>query len=461
MPPKEKLELLNLEKFSVMQLPELQGKKEEIKSVIDANPIVEIISTETYEAAKKSRTAVKSLRTGLEKEQKDVKRKIKERILDVVDKEYDSLVSDVKIQETLRQDSVDVWEAEIEKRRLEKIRLEQERVDNIKLLLSTYSDEWKAKFSSLVFEDIEKVSGEFYESYTNYDATTLQEFEKSFPLKVEELTDILNNKIMHLEDAEKSNAKKAIGEFYVAWGSKLNYMVYENAEETVKLFKEQKKLVLSIPELQEEYDVKFLEINKQLSEKAKSLLDTKLANDKLEKERKELAIKEEKAQKERDKFAKEKADFEKEKQVEKEKSDHQLKVDGRIQQLVELGLKFDFQQTFVGHECFIDVLDIKTYDDPKWDKMISDIENKIANPVEEVAAPEVVDDKQIKTIPATINESFVEKLIPIVEKQDLADLKEAQKEASWDNIFNDFKLSGEKSLSTWLKINYNVPTKIN
>lgn len=456
MPPKEKLELLNLEKFSVMQLPELQGKKEEIKAIIDANPVVVIVDTETYEASKKSRTAVKTLRTGTEKEKTSVKQKLKEKVLDLIDNEYVSIISDIKKEEDLRQAEVTKWEDEIENRRKEKIRLEQERVDNIKLLLSSYSDEWKAKFSSLVFEEIEKVYGEFYESYTNYDATTLQEFEKSFPLKVEELTDILNNKIMQLEDSEKSNAKKAIGEFYVAWGSKLNYMVYENAEETLKLFKEQNKLVLSIPELQEEYDIKFLEINKQLSEKAKSLLDTKLANDKLEKEKKELAIKEEKAQKERDKLVKERSVFEKEKQIEKEKSEYQLKVDTRINKLVELGLKFDFQQTFVGHDFFIDILDIKTYDDEKWNKLISDIETKISTP-----DPEPVDVKEIEVVSEISNESFVEKLIPIVEKQNLADLKEAQKEASWDSIFKDFKLSGEKSLSAWLKTNYNVPTKIN
>jgi hypothetical protein len=39
--------------------PELQGKKEEIKSVIESNPVVVVIDNETYESAKKSRTAVK------------------------------------------------------------------------------------------------------------------------------------------------------------------------------------------------------------------------------------------------------------------------------------------------------------------------------------------------------------------------------------------------------------------
>ena len=33
-------------------------------------------------------------------------------------------------------------------------------------------------------------------------------------------------------------------------------------------------------------------------------------------------------------------------------------------------------------------------------------------------------------------------------------------ETTWDDIEKDFKSSGEKSYSVWLKKNYNVPTKL-
>jgi len=289
-------------------------------------------------------------------------------------------------------------------RRLEKIRLEQERVDGIKKILSDYSDEWKGKFTNLVFADIETVSSEFYESYTNFDATVLKEFEPLFPKKVEELTEVLNLKTNSLTESENTRLEK------------------------IRLANEAEELARK---------------NAEIEAKQEAI-------------RKSEAV----AQSERDKFAKEKANFELEKQKEQKKSEHQLKVDGRIQQLVELGLKFDFQDTFVGHDFFVAVLDIKTYDDEKWVKLISKIETKISTPVEEVI-PEVVDVKNIEVVTEPVNESLVEKLIPIEDKQNLADLKEMQKEASWDNIFNDFKLSGEKSLSAWLKTNYNVPTKIN
>lgn len=50
---KTELAVIDFTKFSVAQLPELKGKKEEIASIIKANPIVEIVDNATYESAKK------------------------------------------------------------------------------------------------------------------------------------------------------------------------------------------------------------------------------------------------------------------------------------------------------------------------------------------------------------------------------------------------------------------------
>lgn len=50
---KQELAVIDFTQFSVAQLPELKGKKEEIASIIEANPIVEIVDNATYESAKK------------------------------------------------------------------------------------------------------------------------------------------------------------------------------------------------------------------------------------------------------------------------------------------------------------------------------------------------------------------------------------------------------------------------
>ena len=209
MPPEVKtetteLQVFNVEKFSIEQLPEFKAKKDEIEAVIALHPIVEIIDNSTYEAAKKSRTAVKTLRTGLEKEQSDVKRKIKNNIIDVVDKEYDLLVLDVKKQESDRQIPITTYETELEAKRQEKARLEQQRVDNIKREINDYVASWKDAFNLMSFESIEKVSADFLESYTSYDLTILEEFEALFPSKIEELTQYLADKTSSLTDAENT-----------------------------------------------------------------------------------------------------------------------------------------------------------------------------------------------------------------------------------------------------------------
>jgi hypothetical protein len=428
MPPKEKTELqvFNLEKFSIAQLPEFQAKKEEISSVIELNPIVIITDSSTYELAKKSRTAVKSLRTGLEKEQADVKRKIKKNILDVVDNEYELLVSDVKKQEASRQDPITNYEAEIEFKRQEKARLEQQRIDNIKKEIEDYVAEWKNTFANMTFETIEKVGADFLESYTTYDLTVLEEFESFFPKKVEELTNVLSYHTTALTEKENARLEKLI-----------------------------------------------------LEEEAKKLATMKAE---LEAEKKRTAEVEARAKFEKEQFEKEKAEFEENKRIEKQKSEYQLKVDGRISQLTDLELKFDFQSTFVGFNFFIDILDIKTYDDEKWNALILKIEEVKSTPLPETIKGIEVEEQAIELIQnidspdpiePTANvcmsldtekpKNIVEHLIPIVDAMNVAELKEMQSSATvitWDSIAEDFKNSGGKSYSKWLKDNYNVPTKI-
>ena len=200
---KQELAVIDFTQFSVAQLPELKGKKEEIKSVIEANPIVEIVDNATYESAKKSRTAVRTLRTSLESEQKTVKKRIKESVLDVVDKEYDTLVLGVKSAEQSRQEPIDAWETKKEQEKREKAIAEQQRIDGIKTKISDYAASWKEAFSFMVFGSIKEVSDNFHESNANFDKTALQEFDVLFDREVSTLTELLENKISTLEEQEQ------------------------------------------------------------------------------------------------------------------------------------------------------------------------------------------------------------------------------------------------------------------
>lgn len=200
---KQELAVIDFTQFSVAQLPELKDKKQEIALVIETNPIVEIVDTTTYESAKKSRTAVKTLRTGLEKEQKDVKKKIKEHVLDVVDREYDTIVSGVKIAEQLRQSPIDTWEEKKEQERQEKLRLEQERIDGIKTKISDYVSSWKDVFDLMKVDKVQEVSENFHESNKTFDKISLQEFDVLFDREVLMLSELLDSKIKTLLEQEQ------------------------------------------------------------------------------------------------------------------------------------------------------------------------------------------------------------------------------------------------------------------
>lgn len=427
--PKQKpvldVAVLNLDTFSIAQLPEYQGKKEEINTIIQDNPIVEIIDAETYNAMKNSRTAVRSLRTSLEKEQTEVKKKIKEKILNVVDSEYDILIIDVKTEEANRQDPITAYETKKEKERKEKEEAEEKRIATINQIITDYVAEWKVAFNLMIFDTIEEVGAGFLESYTNFDLTVLKEFEPLFPPKIEELEQYFQEKITLLTVAENARLEK------------------------IRLEEEAEKIAKQKAELAEK---------QRISDENEA-----------------------KVKKEREDFEKEKAEFEAKQKADKEKSAYQLKVDNRIATLVDLGLKFDLQSTFVGFDFFIDVLDIKTYEDEKWDALIEKIEAKKLEPSPETVKGIEVEEKAVEaiqnTIPAEIVES-TEVLTPEVPTVNICSREIATDETpkavteypftpaesfklqTWEDIIEEFKISGEKSYSAWLKNNYNVPTKI-
>jgi hypothetical protein len=395
MPPvKEELQVFNLDNLNPALLPELATFKEIQLKVVEDNPFIAITDTASRDLAKKYRTARKTARTDLEKQDKlisskfnDAKTKAKSYIAELIDI---SLPGEKKQQEEIDRD-----EEFLQLQRKEKARVEQQRIDNIKKEIEDYVAEWKNIFANMTFGTIEKVGADFLESYTTYDLTVLEEFESLFPKEIDDLTSILNNYTMHLTNTENARLEK------------------------VRLEEEAKELAIMKAEI--------------------------------EAEKKRAADVEVKAKAEKEQFEKEKAEFEENKRIEKQKSEYQLKVDGRISQLTDLELKFDFQSTFVGFDFFIDILDIKTYDDEKWNALILKIEDVKSTPLAE-------------TVKGIVEGHAIE----LIQNLDLSDAVEPTanvcydlpKEPTWDSIAEDFNNSGGKSYSKWLKDNYNVPTKI-
>ena len=349
--------MFNLENLNPALLPELATFKEKQLKVAEENPFVAIVDSATRELAKKYRTARKTARTDLEKQDKlisakfnEAKSKSKSYIAELIDISYPG---ELKQQNEINRD-----EAELDAKRKEKARLEQQRIEGIKKIIDDYVQEWKTAMNIMSFESITQVSADFLESYTSFDLTVLQEFEALFPNKIEELTNYLSEKTELLVVAENSRLEKL----------------------------------------------------------------------KIEEEAKEL-------QRQREEFeAKQKAVEAEQKRI----ADENLKIsqdnERKAKDIAEAQAKLDAEK----------VKEIKS-------------EVKPIEPVQNIDSSAPVE--------TTVNicshlEGEIEKVETSTRWQCLEPPLPLGERPTWDTIAEDFKNSGEKSYSKWLKENYNVPTKI-
>jgi hypothetical protein len=374
MAKKQETEIMDLSKFRSEYLPELQGKKEAIAEVIKANPIKEVEDIASYEEMKKSRTAVKTLRTGLERESKEVITKLKVIVIDSVKKEYDFLIENVKSAENQRQAKVDVWEEKKEQERKEKLRLEQERIDNIKREINDYVASWKDAFNLMTFAKIEEVASNFHESYTEFDATFFQEFESLFPLKVEELSLYLKEKISVLQEQEKiridglvieeKNAEQYfIQEWQRTWSANIDLLSVSDIADVKSVFAKSKLVNLRhyVSAYEEIYNSAEKRLHSQIEFVSKAE-EQRIAHEKFTKEQAEIAKNNQIAQ---EKFEKEKKEFEEKQAEAKRKEEAKLEEEA-------IDLNVIDNQNY--HEEDVDVKGIIVTSPIIFDVLVEDIE---------------------------------------------------------------------------------------
>jgi hypothetical protein len=251
--PIEKLSII--EGFKIQQLPELQGKKSEILAIIQANPFIEVTDTQSFNEAKKARTALKTARTDVEKEQKTVLLKIKTNILNVVDTAYNDLIdTDIKPFENKQQAEVKRWEKIKEDERLEAIRLDEIRKSNHVNNIRLYYNLMSSSIETLRLEDIEGFELQLIENGIPVDSKIFEEYEVRFLTKCELLKIELANKTRLLKEKEVL---------------RLEQVAIQLEKDQIA---EQKKLD---DEKQEAIDLENARLQKELDEKAEQLrIDT-------------------------------------------------------------------------------------------------------------------------------------------------------------------------------------------
>lgn len=482
----KELAVIDFTQFSVAQLPELKGKKEEINSVIEANPIVEIVDNATHESAKKSRTAVKTLRTSLEKEKKEVNDRIKKNVLEAVSNEYDLLIADVKISESDRQLKVDAWETKKEEEKQEKARLEQERIDGIKTKISDYVASWKEAFRFMVFGSIKEVSDNFHEANNTFDKVALQEFDVLFDREVSTLTELLESKISTLKEQEQirvdnllleeKNAElKVIQQWQSTWNLNIETLLFSDIADVKSVLVKSKLANLKhyVSGYEEIYTSTEKRLNSQIEFVSKAE-EQRIAQEKLDQEKKEFE----------------------EKQAE-------VKFQGRVKQLTDLGIHEDVIDLGLGNGSWANLKHSAINEpDETWNDTLAWVKAQIAKRDEvapelsdkpiliddafKIEEIEVVADEVVNSLEPLKDEHIFEYKQPSVEETmqmvsemlgsetptelqgiftNSDEIQEVEFEETWDSILRQFheseSVQDDHSVDfvLWLEKHYNVPSK--
>lgn len=271
---------LSIADFSVEKLAELSGKKEEQLKLVEENPFIEIIDTKTSDEANKRRTALRTGRTTLEKEQKDVITKIKQVITDPVKAEYEKLISITSPHEKKQQDEIDRYKAEKEAEKEAIAKAERERVQNIKNEISGFVHKNKVIIDNLKYED----SLSYELPVLEYD---FQEFKSVYISEFEALKFLLKNKKEFLAKEEKNrldaieikkqqdeakrvqDIRESIWNYAQNWIKKINNATIETIKSVNDEFLNQE--ALNFAEFQKEFEFKRDELTTLIDQRTKQI----------------------------------------------------------------------------------------------------------------------------------------------------------------------------------------------
>lgn len=368
-----KKSITDLATIEPKNLPELQGFREKQLKIVEENPFIEITDNASYEAAKKSRTALVTARTDIQKQDKVIASKLKDFRKKTSD--FNQELIDITLpHEVKQQEEVKRYEAEKEAEKLRKEEEERKRVDGIKKIIDEFKEFALKNRSEMVFESIDlNINGveNFYqECISDFD---FQEFLPLFEDAYENSMVLLNEKAKELHEKE---AHRIENERLAKEAEEARKKQELQSERLDKLLPYHSFVPEGLPmsmlsDMNEESFKELLENTKR----AKKKNDYEIA-----KKQQEEADRLKKIQEEEERLAEEKRFSEIKKQEEN-------KISKRISQLTDLGLSFDFKDSYVseinGKYVNVPILDIKTRSDDQFQKLVDEI-NVFLTPVEEI-----------------------------------------------------------------------------
>lgn len=296
----------SLESFNVKALKEIQGKEAEINEVIKNNPFIAISDNKTYEEGKKRRTALRTCRTSLEKEETSILDNVKKHITEPVKKIYSDFALIIDPAEKTQQEEVKRYEDLKEKEKQEKLRQEEERKNKLKQRIDFFFRHYSILINELKFENLPFKIG-FEINKESYEPETFEDFQDVFEHKLESLNVLLENKTKSLNELEnirienerlenerkenvrKEKIKASIDYYYTTWQDMFSNMQFEDIKELTDKFNSEN--ALDCAEFQDEYAQKRANLVRMLEAKSNFLTQAenqRIQQEKLEEEKKQI-----------------------------------------------------------------------------------------------------------------------------------------------------------------------------
>jgi hypothetical protein len=187
---------ISLKDVKINELPEFLDAKKKQEQLVKDNPYVAIVDTTTYEAAKRSRTALVGGRTNIQNQDKAIASALK----GLRGQSKDLMNEIIAISQPLeikQQEEVSRYEDEKKAKKEEEARIERERVDGIKKLITDFRTEYIAKIEKSTLESIEDLHVEIVEAELD-----VFEYDDTLEECKDDLFTLVVNKKSALEKAE-------------------------------------------------------------------------------------------------------------------------------------------------------------------------------------------------------------------------------------------------------------------
>jgi hypothetical protein len=205
---KQTFELATLESAKVVELDSFKEKQEQL---VKEHPFVEITDRESYEHAKRNRTALKSGRTEIQNQDKtigSVVSNFRKRTIQLAK----DLIGITQPHEEKQQAEIDRWEKILEEERMAEQRKEEERVAKIEEAIEMFSLEFSSLVNRMTFETIDETKSRIDELINTNIEKDFEEFQPLFAEKIDENQERFETIKATLIDREETRVQSLMNE---------------------------------------------------------------------------------------------------------------------------------------------------------------------------------------------------------------------------------------------------------